>query len=155
MYAGGKLWALWRDEKSFHQQKFKFLCSPTYGLTNIQKILHQHTFSPTSLQPNSEVRNWFLWCLISYFWKKSYESFENAEFLNNNRLIQEDDMMNQLPLKICYDPNYKLETQNRHSFIIRDGWLNGKNNCNLWHILSRVFKLLQQCDTELTGHARH
>ena len=71
--------------------------------------------------------------------EKPYESFENAEFLNNNRLTQEDDMMNRLPLKICYDPNYKLETQNRQTFIIRDDMLNGKNNCNLWHIFSFVF----------------
>ena len=39
-----------------HQHTFKFLSSPTYSFTNIQKILHQHTFfhqhiSPTSLQP--------------------------------------------------------------------------------------------------------
>jgi len=72
--------------------------------------------------------------------KKSFQSFDNAEFLNNNRLTQEDDMMSQLPLKICHDPNYKLETQNRHTFIIRDDLLNGKNNCNLWHIFSHVFK---------------
>ena len=69
-----------------------------------------------------------------------YESFENAEFLNNNRLIQEDDMINRLPLKICYDPNYELETQNRQTSIIRDDLIVGKNNCNLWHIFSYVFK---------------
>ncbi len=39
-----------------HQHTFKFLSSPTYSFTNIQKIIHQHTFfhqhiSPTSLQP--------------------------------------------------------------------------------------------------------
>ena len=38
-----------------HQHTYKFLSSPTYSFTNIQKILHQHTFfhqhiSPTSLQ---------------------------------------------------------------------------------------------------------
>ena len=38
-----------------HQYTYKFLSSPTYSFTNIQKILHQHTFfhqhiSPTSLQ---------------------------------------------------------------------------------------------------------
>ena len=38
-----------------HKHTYKFLSSPTYSFTNIQKILHQHTFfrqhiSPTSLQ---------------------------------------------------------------------------------------------------------
>ena len=46
-----------------HQHTFKFLYSPTYSFTNIQKILHQHTFfrqhiSPTSLQ--SFFKTWFV-----------------------------------------------------------------------------------------------
>ena len=44
-------------QESFHQytvcvgmlHTFKFLCSPTYSFTNIQKILHQHNFVFTNI----------------------------------------------------------------------------------------------------------
>ena len=68
----------------------------------------------------------------------SYESYYNAEFLNNNRLTQEDDMMSRMPLRICHDPNYEFKIQTRTTFLLRDDMLQGKNNCNLWHIFRRV-----------------
>jgi len=36
-----------------HQHTFKFLSSPTYSFTNIQKILHQHTFFHQHISPTS------------------------------------------------------------------------------------------------------
>ena len=72
------------------------------------------------------------------FLEMSYESYYNAEFLNNNRLTQEDDMMSRMPLRICHDPNYEFKIQTRTTFLLRDDILKGKNNCNLWHIFRRV-----------------
>ena len=79
--------------------------------------------------------------ISGYCFEKSYQSFYNAEFLNNNRLTQEDDMMSQLPLRICYDPSYEFEIQNRQTLLIRDDELNGKKNCNKWHIFRKVYEI--------------
>ena len=82
------------------------------------------------------------WKLSSYVANSAnVNSSYNAEFLNNNRLIQEDYMMSKLPLRICYEPNYQFQIQNRHTYLVRDGHLKKDSNCNLWHIFRSVFKL--------------
>ena len=77
---------------------------------------------------------------LSTFVANSANSSYNAEFLNNNRLIQEDYMMSKLPLRICYEPNFQFQIQNRHTYLVRDGHLREDSNCNLWHIFRSVFK---------------
>ena len=47
-------------------------------------------------------------------------------------------MMSQLPLRICYDSSYEFQIQNRLTLLIRDDLLNGKKNCNKWHIFRKV-----------------
>ena len=77
---------------------------------------------------------------LSTFVSNSANSSYNAEFLNNNRLIQEDYMMSKLPLRICYEPNFQFQIQNHHTYLVRDGHLREDSNCNLWHIFRSVFK---------------
>ena len=84
------------------------------------------------------------WKLAMFLANSANASIPNAEFLNNNRLTQEDDMMAHLPLRICYDPSYEFEISNRRSSLLRDDILQGKNNCNQWHIFRLVEKLKHQ-----------
>ena len=97
-----------------------------------------------------DVANFFVFPNQTQYWKlamflasSANASIQNAEFLNNNRLTQEDDMMSSLPLRICYDPSYEFEIQNRRSSLIRDDILKKKNNCNQWHIFRWVDKLIK------------
>ena len=83
------------------------------------------------------------WKLATFLANSANASIPNAEFLNNNRLTQEDDMMSSLPLSICYDPSYEFEIQNRRTSLIRDDILRKKNNCNQWHIFRWVDKLIK------------
>ena len=84
------------------------------------------------------------WKLAMFLANSANASIPNAEFLNNNRLTQEDDMMSYLPLRICYDPSYEFEISTRRSSLLRDDLLQGKNNCNQWHIFRLVEKLKHQ-----------
>ena len=99
---------------------------------------------------NYDVANFFVfpnqtqyWKLATFLANSANASIPNAEFLNNNRLTQEDDMMSSLPLSICYDPSYEFEIQNRRTSLIRDDILRKKNNCNQWHIFRWVDKLIK------------
>ena len=53
-------------------------------------------------------------------------------------------MMNNLPLTICYDTNFKVKTQTRRSTLIRNDEILGKQNCNLWHISSPHFYFMNE-----------
>ena len=84
------------------------------------------------------------WKLAMFLANSANASIPNAEFLNNNRLTQEDDMMSSLPLRICYDPSYEFQVQVRRSSLLSDDLLKKKNNCNQWHIFRWVDKLISK-----------
>ena len=96
---------------------------------------------------NYDIANMFVFPNQTQYWKlamfladSANASISNAEFLNNNRLTQEDDMMSSLPLRVCYNPSYEFEVQYRRSSLLSDDILRKKSNCNQWHIFRWVHR---------------
>ena len=108
-------------------------------------------FEEAVLNSNYDLTNFWVFPNQTQYWKlamflanSANASIPNAEFLNNNRLTQEDDMMSSLPLRICYDPSYEFQVQFRRSYLLSDDILKKKNNCNQWHIFRWVDKLISK-----------